>query len=422
MGAPVKWIKSLVGLKKPSQHEPQKNGSKGKKWKLWRSSSEGFSGETKPGKGGGATSFEAEESSKISNSCTLDREMAAAVAALSKASPKDFMAVRREWAAVRIQTVFRAFLAKRALRALKALVRLQAIVRGRLVRKQAALTLRCMQALARAQARVRAQCAQSDELQEDPNLASPVEQVEKGWCDIQGSIEEVKSKLQMKQDGAIKRERAIAYAIAQQLRKNPNSYTRWNKIGTPTRMTSKNSSGLNWLERWMATKPWESKLFDETLTRSYSSESTIKHRDYKKLGSEPYAPDSDFIRKRGEKFTSRVSKSCQILQYTDPSSSESLYDEKTTSNSSTTTISETLGAEQSVTKPSYMNPTQSMKAKQRNYAHSPSPYTARSMQMCSVEDLPYVRRSSPLSKMTARRSTDTTVKDGLDYYKYSKCY
>ncbi|XP_048556710.1 protein IQ-domain 26-like [Triticum urartu] len=55
-------------------------------------------------------------------------------------------------AAVLIQKAFRGYLARKALRALKSLVKLQALVRGYLVRKQAATTLHRLQALMRLQA------------------------------------------------------------------------------------------------------------------------------------------------------------------------------------------------------------------------------------------------------------------------------
>ncbi|XP_051125613.1 protein IQ-DOMAIN 19-like [Andrographis paniculata] len=82
---------------------------------------------------------------------------AAAAAAKAAAAVAQLTAAAEAAAAVKIQSVFRAYLARKALNALKGLVKLQALVRGHLVRKQATATLRCMQALVTVQARARAQ-------------------------------------------------------------------------------------------------------------------------------------------------------------------------------------------------------------------------------------------------------------------------
>ncbi|CAL4925001.1 unnamed protein product [Urochloa decumbens] len=64
-----------------------------------------------------------------------------------------------EAAAARIQATFRGYLARKALCALRGLVKLQALIRGQLVRRQANATLRRMQALVDAQSSLRAQRA-----------------------------------------------------------------------------------------------------------------------------------------------------------------------------------------------------------------------------------------------------------------------
>ncbi|URD92195.1 IQ calmodulin-binding motif family protein [Musa troglodytarum] len=84
-------------------------------------------------------------------------QAAAAVIRLTTASTKQKISAVEEDAAVKIQSAFRAYLARKALCALRGLVKLQALVRGHLVRKQAAATLLRIQSLVTAQERARAQ-------------------------------------------------------------------------------------------------------------------------------------------------------------------------------------------------------------------------------------------------------------------------
>lgn len=42
--------------------------------------------------------------------------------------------------------------------------------------------------------------------------------VQEGWCDGVGSVEEIQAKLLKRQEAAAKRERAMAYALAHQVR------------------------------------------------------------------------------------------------------------------------------------------------------------------------------------------------------------
>lgn len=62
---------------------------------------------------------------------------------------------RQHQAATKAQAAFRGYLARRAFWALKGIIRLQALVRGHLVRRQAVATLQCMHAIVKFQALVR---------------------------------------------------------------------------------------------------------------------------------------------------------------------------------------------------------------------------------------------------------------------------
>ncbi|KAI5010797.1 hypothetical protein ZWY2020_012934 [Hordeum vulgare] len=107
--------------------------------------------------------------------------MAAADAAVIRLTPPEaeddinlYATPVQEAAAARIQATFRGYLARKALCALRGLVKLQALIRGHLVKKQARATLRRLQDLLMAQTGVRAQRMRMLE-DEDHAAAAPVD-------------------------------------------------------------------------------------------------------------------------------------------------------------------------------------------------------------------------------------------------------
>ncbi|CAL4918120.1 unnamed protein product [Urochloa decumbens] len=286
MGISSKWIKSLVGIRKQEKGhtaEKQQKGQNAASSEI-RSSADQSLHKRKHLDPEGALMVE--EITVQSEALTNDNDMktisnsicpdsTSLDAHVSQAEHEN----KEDMAATVIQSSFRAFLARRALRALKGIVLLQALIRGHAVRRQTEETLQCMQALVKAQARVRARQVRvalenqvaRKKIPEQDDHENHVREIEGGWCGSIGSMEEMQAKALKRQEAAAKRERAMAYALTHQ-RQAGSKQQKSTSLQGPE--LDDNHWGSNWLDRWMAVRPWENRLLD-----SNAKESMPTHED-----------------------------------------------------------------------------------------------------------------------------------------------
>ncbi|GAB2209964.1 hypothetical protein Droror1_Dr00027193 [Drosera rotundifolia] len=181
MGKATRWFRSLFTLKNPSSSFSSSSNPNKRRWSFVKSyrekplyhqnrrnstpkSSSTYLDKTATNNDVNSHAIAVATATAAVAEATAAATTAAAVVRLTSSSGRSYgigkgigFGIGKEYAkaAVVIQSHFRGYLARRALRALKGLVKLQALVRGHIMRKKTAETMRCMQAMLRAQARAR---------------------------------------------------------------------------------------------------------------------------------------------------------------------------------------------------------------------------------------------------------------------------
>ncbi|KAE8689585.1 IQ-domain 3 isoform 2 [Hibiscus syriacus] len=253
MGKKGGWFYSVKKVLSLNSNKDEKSQKSKKKWAT-----------TQDGTQGVKLIKSENENSKHANSVALATTMVAAVEVfrLTKV-PRHPRKSREEIAAIMIQTYFRGYLGRKELRALKGLVRLQSLIEGQSVKRQATTALRCMRTLARVRSHVRTRQILMSE--QNRSLQKQIQQKHEKESQSSKSVtgddfsvstkskEQMAAKEQYRLAAAMRREKALAYSFTRQRPwKNPLK-----PVNQAFMDSKKPEWSWSWLERWMAARPWD---------------------------------------------------------------------------------------------------------------------------------------------------------------------
>ncbi|KAH1217215.1 Protein IQ-DOMAIN 1 [Glycine max] len=181
-------------------------------------------------------------------------------------------------AATRIQTAFRAYKARKYLHRLRGFTKLKIQTQGSSAKKQAVTTITYLHSWSKIQAEIRARriCMVTEDrirrkiIHSQLKLEAKIHDLEVTckanrfsvmveWCSGSETKKEILSRLHQREEAAVKRERTMAYAFSHQWRASSSQ-------GLGNYELGKASWSWSWKDRWIAARPWESRVPSVTNT------------------------------------------------------------------------------------------------------------------------------------------------------------
>lgn len=217
-------------------------------------------------------------------------------------------------AATRIQTAFRAYKARKALRRLKGFTKLKILTEGYSVQKQASTTITYLHSWSKIQGAIRARrvCMVTEDRirrkkqESQLKLEEKLHDFEVEWSGGPETMEETLGRIHQRGEAAVKRERAMAYAFSHQWRANSSQSLGSYELG-------KASWGWSWKERWIAARPWESRVANISPKKVQNKQSYKVQKD--KNTSTSKTPVSVTPPTSNAKGTPKVSTKARRLSY-----------------------------------------------------------------------------------------------------------